>query len=68
MRQGTVSVQGRFEHGFLHAAYIVHADGRILGLDFPPGPPPHGPHGLLGWLHGPHAEANNPTPRPGPTG
>ena len=45
-----VTVQGRFEHGFVHAAFIVHADGKIAALQ-----PPHGP---LGWLHGPHAGAN----------
>jgi hypothetical protein len=37
-----VSVQGRFNHGFLHASYIVHADGKTEMLG-PPGPPP--PHG-----------------------
>ena len=42
----TVTVQGRFERGFVHAAAISHADGRsdILG---PPGPPP--PPGRLSW-------------------
>lgn len=35
----TVTVQGRFEHGFLHASFIVHADGKTVLL----GPPPHGP-------------------------
>ena len=35
----TVTVQGRFEHGFIHAQAISHADGRN---DFvgPPRPPP----------------------------
>lgn len=37
-----VSVQGRFDRGFLHASYIVHADGKTEMLG-PPGPPP--PHG-----------------------
>jgi hypothetical protein len=42
----TVTVQGRFEHGFIHAVAISHADGHndVLG---PPGPP-H-PPGLLSW-------------------
>ena len=42
----TVTVQGRFEHGFIHALLITHADGHsdVVG---PPGPPPH--HGLLSW-------------------
>jgi hypothetical protein len=49
----TVTVQGRFDDGFVHAAAITHADGRndILG---PPGPPP--PHRLLSW-GGPHGWA-----------
>jgi len=49
----TVTVQGRFDDGFVHAAAIMHADGRndILG---PPGPPPH--HSLLSW-GGPHSWA-----------
>ena len=35
----TVTVQGRFEHGFIHAVAIQHADGHndVVG---PPGPPP----------------------------
>ena len=34
-----MTVQGRFEHGFIHAEVISHPDGRN---DFvgPPGPPP----------------------------
>jgi hypothetical protein len=40
----SVTVQGRFEHGFLHAEVISHPDGRN---DFvgPPGPPPPPPPG-----------------------
>ena len=34
----TVTVQGRFEHGFLHATLIVHPDGHADPLG-PPGPP-----------------------------
>ena len=41
-----VTVQGRFEHGFIHAVAITHADGRS-DLVGPPGPPPR--HGLLSW-------------------
>jgi hypothetical protein len=37
-----VAVRGRFEHGFLHAAFIVHGDGKTVTLD-PPHGPPHGP-------------------------
>ncbi len=36
----TVSVQGRFEDGFLHASYIVREDGSIEALG-PVGGPPH---------------------------
>ncbi|MBB5577655.1 MULTISPECIES: hypothetical protein [Rhizobium] len=38
----TVSVQGRFDHGFLHASYIVHQDGKTDVLRSPPRRPPHG--------------------------
>jgi hypothetical protein len=40
----TVSVQGRFEHGSIHAQAISHPDGRndLVG---PPGPPPLGSPG-----------------------
>lgn len=37
-----VSVQGRFDDGFMHASYLVHQDGRTDALRPPPGPPPHG--------------------------
>lgn len=45
-RSEAVTVQGRFEHGFFHAAVITHADGRsdVVG---PPAPPPR--RGLLSW-------------------
>lgn len=36
-----VVVQGRFDHGFVHAISIRHADGRIDALNPPPPPPPH---------------------------
>lgn len=38
----TVTVQGRFEHGFLHASVIQHEDGRADLVGPPTGPPPHG--------------------------
>ena len=38
-----VSVQGRFENGFLHASYIVRQDGSIEALGPAGGPPHHGP-------------------------
>ena len=44
----TVTVQGRFDRGVIHAIAISHADGRtdIVG---PPGPPPPG-HGPMAWM------------------
>ena len=46
--QETVTVQGRFERGKLHAQMLVHADGRAEGFGPPPprrpdGPPPPPP-------------------------
>ncbi len=38
----TVTVQGRFEHGFIHAVAIEHGDGHT-DVVAPPGPPPPGP-------------------------
>lgn len=35
-----VVVQGRFDHGFLHAAAITKVDGHTVMLDAPPPPPP----------------------------
>ncbi len=40
----TVTVQGRFEHGFIHAVAIQHGDGRT-DVVAPPGPPHPGPLG-----------------------
>jgi uncharacterized protein YdeI (BOF family) len=44
----SVTVQGRFEHGFLHAEVISHPDGRneFVGPPGPPPPPPGGPQAL----------------------
>ncbi|WP_419808543.1 hypothetical protein [Sphingomonas sp.] len=39
----TVTAQGRFEHGFIHAAYLVGADGKVHALG--PMGRPHGPGG-----------------------
>jgi len=47
----TVTVQGRFEHGFIHAEVISHPDGRNDFVE-PPGPPPPPPGGPLA-LRGP---------------
>ncbi|MBV9064845.1 MAG: hypothetical protein JO004_03640 [Methylobacteriaceae bacterium] len=38
----TITVQGRFEHGFVHAVTIAHADGQTEFVG-PPGPPPPAP-------------------------
>lgn len=38
----SVSVQGRFEHGFLHATYIIRQDGSVEALGPAGGPPRHG--------------------------
>lgn len=51
-----VTIQGRFENGFLHATFIVHEDGETVALDQPH--PPRPPHGPLDWLHGPRAAAD----------
>ncbi len=37
-----VSVQGRFENGFLHASFLVRQTGKTVSLGPPAGPPPHG--------------------------
>jgi uncharacterized protein YdeI (BOF family) len=42
-----VTVQGRFEHGFIHAEVISHPDGRNEFVG-PPGPPPGGPMAVRG--------------------
>ncbi len=50
-----VSVQGRFEDGFLHASFLVRQDGKVEALGPAGGPPRHGPgHGPKhGPDHGP---------------
>ena len=48
----TITVQGRFEHGFVHAMAIQHEDGRT-DLIGPPAPP-HGPMSWMGPEGGPH--------------
>jgi hypothetical protein len=47
-----VTVQGRFERGFVHAAFLVGPDNKVLALG-PLAGPPHGPHD--GPDHGPGA-------------
>ena len=53
-----VMVQGRFESGLVHAAFLVGPDKKVLALgplDRPHGPPrgPHGPDGGPGGPDGP---------------
>ncbi|PYE25850.1 hypothetical protein C8J32_103166 [Rhizobium sp. PP-CC-3A-592] len=56
-----ISVQGRFDDGFLHASFLVHPDGKIEALG-PAGKPPH--HG-----HGPRPGPDGPKgPKGGPKG
>ena len=39
-----VTIQGRFEDGFVHASFLVGAGGKVTALG-PIGRPPRGPHG-----------------------
>ncbi len=39
-----VTIQGRFEHGFVHASFLVGAGGKVTALG-PLGGPPRGRHG-----------------------
>ena len=58
----TVTVQGRFERGFIHAQAISHSDGRndLVG---PAGPPRGGPRGGPLALRGPAGIPGEPEPR-----
>lgn len=53
----TVTVQGRFERGSVHAAFLVQPDGKVLALG-PLNAPPRGPHG------GPDRSPGAPPPPP----
>jgi uncharacterized protein YdeI (BOF family) len=46
-----VDVQGRFDKGFFHASYIVHADGRTEMIGPPGPPPPRGSFIADAWRH-----------------
>jgi len=39
-----VTVQGRFNNGYLRASFLIGVDGKVVSLR-PVGPPPHGPGG-----------------------
>lgn len=56
-----VTVQGRFDHGFLHASFLIGADGKVVGLA--PAEPPRGHRGPKDG-HGPRGEAPPPPPPP----
>ncbi len=47
-----ITVQGRFDDGFVHASFLVGKDGKTQALRAP-GPPPHGPFGDLIHRPGP---------------
>ena len=47
-----VTVQGRFDRGFVHAAFLIGPDNKVVALG-PLAGPPHGPHGRPGPDHGP---------------
>lgn len=56
----TVTVQGRFDRGVVHADVLAHADGRNEAF----GPPDHGPKGPKGPKDGPGARADRGPPPP----
>ena len=56
-----VTVQGRFERGFIHAAFLVGPDNKVLALE-PLAGPPHGPPD--GPDRGPGAPPPPPPPPP----
>ncbi|WP_404371686.1 hypothetical protein AB5I39_04460 [Sphingomonas sp. MMS24-J45] len=57
----TVTVQGRFRDGTVHASFLVGADGKVMALR-PMGPPRGGPGGP-GGRHGPHGGPGGPEGR-----
>ncbi|WP_179506830.1 MULTISPECIES: hypothetical protein [unclassified Sphingomonas] len=65
-----VTVQGRFEHGFVHASFLIGPDGKVVSLS-PMGPPhgPSGPHDERGpgKDHGPRADGPPPPTSDAPT-
>jgi hypothetical protein len=57
----TVTVQGHFDRGQIHAQLLVRANGDTLAFGAPP--PPHGPHGPKG-PKGPREADRGPPPPP----
>ena len=63
-----VTIQGRYEHGFVHAAFLVGPDSKVVALA-PLGGPPHGPGGPHGPDRGPdHGPDRGPDGPPAPGG
>lgn len=68
-----VTVQGRFDRGFVHAAFLVGPDNKVVALG-PLAGPPHGPHGPRGHDRDfdgpppppPGADGNVPSSAPAP--
>ena len=60
----TVTVQGHFRDGTIHASFLVGADGKVTALR-PMGPPRGGPGGPDG-RHGPHGGPGGNAPPPPP--
>ena len=59
-----MTVQGRFDDGFLHAAFLVGADGKVEQVGPPRGGPRHGPHGRGERDDGPRGRGDGPDGRP----
>jgi uncharacterized protein YdeI (BOF family) len=59
----TVTVQGRFDDGFVHASFLVKPDGKVTALG-PMGGPPKGPHGRPDGPEGPGRPDTPPPPVP----
>jgi uncharacterized protein YdeI (BOF family) len=55
-----VIVQGRFDQGFLHAAFLIGPDGKVIALR--PLGGPHGPHDPRAPRHGPEGGPDVPRP------
>ncbi|CAH1649146.1 conserved hypothetical protein [Hyphomicrobiales bacterium] len=60
----TVTVQGMFDHGIMHARIVSHADGRNEAFGAPPPPPPGAPRPPLPGA--PAARGDVPPPPPPP--
>ena len=62
----TVTVQGMFDRGIVHAQIVSHADGRIQAFGPPPPPPPGGPRHAGPDAPPPPPRADAPPPPPPP--